>query len=1584
MIGLGKAGVATVLVAALLGTYSAVAAQAQNLVRDTSAPSMANVTDVTGGMNYLLQNDDLMRLQINQNGNTTTTSIVTLNTTGSQITSSQTTQLATSTLNDSFDPSAGQTASEAVGRMYSNGNDVVALLTAVDTTNPPTSNDSWTLTLFDPLSGFQVATRLATNFRPHGTVYTQVLMGDFKGDNLVEPLIFYTNHTSSHIEWGMKVLTATDTTAEGPPTQGPDFSGEDSLVPLAGTLVVSDFNGDGRDEIAALLSDYKTVAFYSVDPKSLTITQITTVPLQAIVDNGSDTVSVQMRTGQVAMTAGRFRNLSPGVTNADLVVFGQIDNLTNAGGRKTADDGYSVIPILLNASAGNGTFTATVTPQPNADGITPFFRFPDYHGASGALAQAAQFENWPQQNQQQLLLGIQTMDGASYIEIGDFKPDQSLDTFRWYSETERSGNGNQDILANMWVGNFDNLNQDGSHNPHQQIETLEYQTGGVISQNIYERTFVLDVNVPSNLPPDVTKPGNWLSQHSQYQVGSTPYFGNNSYPPQQDVLIPGDVQGRSLRLGSPTISRIDQQKQLDLILATPPMHVDYVATHDQGFPGCPDPTTPCVMNISVRPSLNKSIDAPFTTTFNFSSSSMNQSQQSTTTGWGIATMTKVGESFTFNDGEENASGSIKDTTKTAHDESVKKAWGNYQSKTTSVEATTGLTDHIFDTTRGVNVYYYPVLGCETNQATCYSQGSNPSLYVEFSVPDQIHTEDVDGATQDWYQPVHEPGNVLSYPWDQAQLQAQFTGQVNLLTQAPPTCMAIGAGTTATSTTWAQGQNASSTSGSSSTFSNELSMSYSAGVGVKDVDSADINFSASVTTNTSLYNLNESSTSLQESKGITLTIPSFTQTSAGSYGFGQTIFGLQNTVNKPSENACFPGQVSTPGDPCVVVNDPNGKPIQVVGTGPLFTGYLADPLGGNSAYIGCGQQGAFWQNIYTQPDVALNHAERWTWSQSTETVSFNKPDQSGTEPVQDNLFYHMKGFFITAKGTPSGSATPAANALPSGPNLVEATPEDSLILTTRVYNYSLVDTNAVDQNSIVKVRFYGQLYCGSDDPKDPSCQSGSAAPCSAGNVCGNSFQIGQDQTIPAIAGFRSYDGNDAPNWALSSVEFDPGSYAATKNGNVDMVFWVVVWMQDSSGKLVAEIPDHGLTSIPDPSVTQITNVAIQAHSNNVGMYGVHQQFHILPPGITPPGAAPVSGSLANIALSVRPQLTLDQQTPLTATLQATGSPVGSVTIAYYDGDTRKSGSLLDVQNIISLQPGVNYTHRAIFTPKTCGLHTLYASAWLPNSPNVTISSTVNVTLQPVNQIQAILNALQTMTFTDQQTLSDLTTLLKSANQAYQQGQTQAAETLLSMFLQEAAGASGKAVNAESANTLVRQVSVLFSCGASGFALSALPDTATVSSGTQATYALAVTPSGGFAGNVALTCTGAPQGSMCSVSTPSVTLDGTTQAPLTVTVTTTPGAAMAGILGGPISLRSGGLKSLPMILAGLLAMALLWRARLSSALVACVIALIVLGGTIGCGSGSSSSGGATPAGTYTLTVQGASGKTLGKTTLTLVVQ
>jgi Abnormal spindle-like microcephaly-assoc'd, ASPM-SPD-2-Hydin len=167
-------------------------------------------------------------------------------------------------------------------------------------------------------------------------------------------------------------------------------------------------------------------------------------------------------------------------------------------------------------------------------------------------------------------------------------------------------------------------------------------------------------------------------------------------------------------------------------------------------------------------------------------------------------------------------------------------------------------------------------------------------------------------------------------------------------------------------------------------------------------------------------------------------------------------------------------------------------------------------------------------------------------------------------------------------------------------------------------------------------------------------------------------------------------------------------------------------------------------------------------------------------------------------------------------------------------------------------------------------------------------------------------------------------------------------------------------------------------------------ATVTPGKNAQYTIALTPLDGFSETVALSCTGEPAMSTCSVSPSSWKLNGSGPTPVAVLVATT--ASSAGLIypGGlaPANSRI----ALWLAFSGLPAVVLLGtgrkrrRSAICGVLLLCVLSLVTMWSA--CGGGSGMGGSGTPTGTYTLTVTGTyssgSANLAHSTKLTLVVE
>ena len=162
--------------------------------------------------------------------------------------------------------------------------------------------------------------------------------------------------------------------------------------------------------------------------------------------------------------------------------------------------------------------------------------------------------------------------------------------------------------------------------------------------------------------------------------------------------------------------------------------------------------------------------------------------------------------------------------------------------------------------------------------------------------------------------------------------------------------------------------------------------------------------------------------------------------------------------------------------------------------------------------------------------------------------------------------------------------------------------------------------------------------------------------------------------------------------------------------------------------------------------------------------------------------------------------------------------------------------------------------------------------------------------------------------------------------------------------------------------------------SPFNFTAASNSQTIAAGGTATYNVTLNGTGGFAGQVSFSCTGAPGGASCAVSPNPATLSAsTTSIPLTVTVSNTTNARLV-----PRSL-----KGMPFVLAGVFVTGLIGLRRKPRQIVFLCLAMFLVGGLSSCGGGGGGGGGQRGPTNAVLTVTGTSGSTSSSITLNLTV-
>jgi hypothetical protein len=709
-------------------------------------------------------------------------------------------------------------------------------------------------------------------------------------------------------------------------------------------------------------------------------------------------------------------------------------------------------------------------------------------------------------------------------------------------------------------------------------------------------------------------------------------------------IVSGDVQGRSMILGEPSKIVIANTSQPSVIAAMPPMHVDYIAPA-----GSNDPT---VLNVSAIPD-------GFRTFYETTSTEKDESSTTKTSSWGFGTFQSAEASVEIGSVEAGfgvkvgaavqAAQELKQIAETSHE--------TFRSKAFTARVETGFADHVWYTETRFNIYVYPVLGqtaCPATKKNCSNADKLP-LTIQYSGPDHTSYEDVAGNLIPWYQPPWEPGNVFSYPATFAQLQ-QVVGGIDKLSE-DRTWKTDGS-TRTEETSWTTEQ----TNGSSASFDQNYSFDRQlsvAGACCGRLVTGSVSAEVGLSTSTGFNDLNKSVATIGKSSGIGVTKPgTFLTPTNYNYAVTPYIFGQTPPATK-LDNTNLQADVKT--------------------SGILRTAFAADPVRRDT--------GGWWRQAYTSaPDVALNHPSRWYIA----SLGLENPippncrqvgarestmDCAMLEPSYPNnpflsLFHIMRGFFISNASAPG-----------KGPQLTTARAGDRLALEARVYNYSLAP---MPNGSSVHVRFYAQ-------------------PWNANNhtPIGDSVLInGKDVVQGAIPPFSDDDG--APlNWVLASTTFDTTPYQ-----NQYLTFWVVVWMQDSSGKLVPELGSHGLRTIPGV-LKSLADVQTEDYSNNVGFYNA--EFYVFPsdPAFEEallhgePGTIDVGKIQTSADSAMRGQI-IDVSTMLSAT----NNGASGVTAVFYDGDPHAGGTAFGMERSPYVAQNGTYQVKAPFQGTACGTHQLF--------------------------------------------------------------------------------------------------------------------------------------------------------------------------------------------------------------------------------------------------------------------------------------
>jgi hypothetical protein len=1103
-----RAAVAGMTMMALLGAFTG------GLVR-AADPDFSSVSDILGGQRYLLRNDDLV---IGQLANFQRDVLLT---TRLGIASQNIAPVVNAPCGGNFpQPPPFQTL---VGRLFNLDHDVVVTLAPLKAAGSGCSGSpNMAFYIHDP---HNPANDSVTNLTVSPD-YNRIVLADFNSDGRADILflndqfaIIYTAANPDDPAQGLTEVAQLSTGSKpgqpfACPTQ-PSGAPFPTSCGLFDNPVIGDFNGDGALDVAlpyakvALVDQSQIpliwiVFFASVCPAAdaVVLGQTCTRAFQIVLS----TQSIAVGAGQVApalvLTAGNYAGAvgaNSGSPSSQLVIAWAPENLGQS---------QDVLAVY--------SFDAKLSPALRSTLAFDFANSDQPLVATGRLG-------WFGSNDQVVFTSTST--GLVSVITFDEHLAMTPHSFRFSNGANPDpGTGLSNFSVGLAVGRFDPPDVNGGLNPNLQIARL-----GMI-QNSFSGAAQVFLEIYAVDPAGGFAP----TLASSFVVANQALFplGGLGFPTRYgNPLSAGDLQARSLALGPPQKITVTGSIQPQVILGLPPMHIDFIQDANNVPNG-----TPTVLNLTAVPS-------KYFSQYQTQQNASNQSANTSTTSYTISTKESAEAKFSYGVPDvASVSVDLKASAQQTHDNTVATTYNTYSSQQFDVSTKTGFSDFVWYTAKRFNIYVYRVLGqCVPAPGSPAAEGcpkDTRPLYVQFSGPDLVTQSRIDGNLLEWYQPVQEPGNVFSYPWNAALLQNLYAG-FNPLTADPATVWSTDSSGSAVSVSWSQGSGSSVTSGSVSTQSFDVSTTVSAsaqafGFGAGVSAGFDYNSSSSIST------LNESSSTLGSSTGIKIVKPPFANPGQYAYAAQTYIFGQQAPAGTEQQ---IP--LST----------------TVKSGGPLWTAFVTDPTDtGNGA-------GAWWAQAYTRPDVALNHPLRWTWTPpippNGDVMTFNEANPSNPALSE---FYWMKGLYITPAG---------ANG--QGSQIVQAAAGDAISLQARVYNYSLAD---MPQGSTVHVRFYGQQW----DKNMGNFTPGAAA------------VVIEEVILDPIPGFNSpSNGGQEPNWVLASTTLDTTNYA-----DQYLIFWVVVWMEEQNGELVPEPAGHGLTAKPGPT-TAPTAVAIERYSNNVGFY-----------------------------------------------------------------------------------------------------------------------------------------------------------------------------------------------------------------------------------------------------------------------------------------------------------------------------------------------------------------------------------------------
>jgi hypothetical protein len=358
------------------------------------------------------------------------------------------------------------------------------------------------------------------------------------------------------------------------------------------------------------------------------------------------------------------------------------------------------------------------------------------------------------------VVGFQAWTTQNYFDrvgLSVFDFDNNLDMTKRYSEyvvyDVRKTEEYAPVGFDVFLGNFD-AKIDSTQGDIGMEVALVYRTSEGINQSTSYGAFRIQIY-------DATA-GLGLTKKTEQTIVQNDIVLQNfdQYGSQKVVVATGDFDGDSVAVGEPDHLVIEGHRDFSAVIAEPPKHIDYIKETEGG--------SPTELNVSRKGGAPDTTDATFYTEYKDKKETDIETKDKSGTDydWGVQTDVEIERDF----GIPKIGGvKAKIEASAGYDYDKKKEeWNSvYGSTTVGKELKAINDDYLVYRSKNIHVWRYPIIG-ETEVET--KDGKKGQLYIQMTFPSDKKTYNIEGRTAEWYQPVHESGNIFSYPWDKSQIE----------------------------------------------------------------------------------------------------------------------------------------------------------------------------------------------------------------------------------------------------------------------------------------------------------------------------------------------------------------------------------------------------------------------------------------------------------------------------------------------------------------------------------------------------------------------------------------------------------------------------------------------------------------------------------------------------------------------------------------------------------------------------------------------------------------------------------------------